>query len=237
MGFIHIKPEKKFQCTTCPTKCHTRGQFERHLEIHQGKFFECPRSGCESKRKTQYDLNHHIRKKHGKVNHKKDYIPIEERPLIECDKCDQKLKPGASPMYTLKLHMKTHVEETCIFPDCKFVRYDKDPKYYHTKEMYSHILEVHDLARSNWQVSYKCKICNAQVSSSANTSLHAQRLLKDSLVAHMFTHEEARIGIKDSTTSGRNKRDKFSRDWSQFYERQGNILDKACQDHAASLSI
>jgi hypothetical protein len=242
--FIHIKPEKKFQCLTCPTKCHTKGQFERHLEIHEGKSFECPQLECTTKRNTQYDLNHHIKKKHGKVNHKKNFIPVEERPLIECEKCGKKMKPGASPIHTLKLHMERHAKErveACIFTDCKFELLDKDPKYYYAKEMNTHMLEDHHLALTNWIVLYKCIFCNLQVLPAPNQTLKGKSL-KDSLIEHMFTHDEATLGRRDSKVTNRFKIDKFAREWSRFYERTiklENVLIKGNvkQDRILPLSV
>ena len=234
--YIHIKPEKKFQCNTCPTKCHTKGQLERHFAIHQGQTFNCSYPDCTTKRSTQYDLNHHMKKKHGKVKHKKDYIPVEERPQIECEKCGQKLKSGASPLHTLKLHMEVHAKERlerCPFRSCTFEVVDRDPKYYHTKAFYTHMFDIH--STSDLKVSYKCKICDKELSPKQNNKTPPQKTFKDSLINHMFTHEEADFKKNYLFVTNRYKSDKFTKDWSKFYERITKIENDSEKEHASRL--
>ena len=164
--FIHVKPEKKFKCEICELQFFTCKHLERHMQTHEGKSFPCWFPGCLTKRSTMYDLRHHYKKRHDVVRHQKDYIPISKRPKLTCELCGKKLKAGASPNSTMRLHMEKHSAQTldtCPEAVCDYALYSNYDGYTVPGQVYQHLLTVH--GRSAHQVStvYQCKECQARI--------------------------------------------------------------------------
>jgi len=190
--FVHEKPEKKFECNICGTRFFTEKLLERHMQTHEGKSFPCWYPECLTKRSTMYDLRHHYKKEHDEVRHKKDFIPIEERPDLTCEICGKNVKAGASPNTSLKHHMerhKNHSLDFCKVDSCNEKLFYSWPSYTLPASVYHHLQTVHHKNANQIKILYKCKKCEKEI-------IFVQRGVKKqleqwsrALIVHIMSHD------------------------------------------------
>jgi len=191
--FIHVKPEKKFKCEICELQFFTCKHLERHMQTHEGNSFPCWFSGCLTKRSTMYDLRHHYKKRHDVVRHQKDYIPISKRPHLTCELCGKKLKAGASPNSTLRLHMKKHAAQTldtCPEAVCDYKLYSNYDGYTVPGQVYQHLLATHGRPAHQVNTVYQCRECEARIVCVQRGVRKPYEEWSKMLVEHMVIHGE-----------------------------------------------
>jgi uncharacterized Zn-finger protein len=156
MRNVHENREKKFQCKICQVRTFTEQELARHMQTHSGEVFQCPMEGCKSKSNTQYGINFHVKKKHGQIKHRR---PVEDifrarEKMLECSLCDKKIRSGAAPLHTMRLHMKTHENELtieCPMGNCvKRIRQTQtqNTSYNLPIQYFNHLEKEHDISFS-----------------------------------------------------------------------------------------
>ena len=173
LKYVHGDSERKFECTVCGLKCITSSQRRQHMLTHSQQRFPCNFEGCKSISNTQYGVNFHYKKKHGQINHRKSIAEIKEdkKRLLDCVVCGKKVKAGASPQHSMKLHMKTHRNQTtldCPVESCEkkiFVPSNsygtKDVSYQLPVQYYNHLEDDHLISFEDYEIkaTFACKLC------------------------------------------------------------------------------
>ena len=170
---VHGDTERKFECSVCGLKCLTSSQLRSHMQTHSKQRFPCLFEGCQSVSNTQYGLNYHFKKKHGQINHRKSVKEIEEdkKTMLSCEVCGRKVKSGASPLHSMKLHMRTHKNQStldCPVQNCENKIFassnsfgTKDVSYQLPVQYYNHIESKHGISFQEYEVraTFECKVC------------------------------------------------------------------------------
>ena len=173
LKYVHGDTERKFECTVCGLKCITGSQMRNHMQTHSKQRFPCLFEGCKSISNTQYGLNYHFKKKHGQINHRKSVKEIEDdqKKMLSCEVCGTKVKSGASPLHSMKLHMKTHKNQStldCPVENCTkkiFVSSNtfgtKDVSYQLPVQYYNHLETDHAISFQEYEIqaTFACKLC------------------------------------------------------------------------------
>merc|ERR1712129_315196 len=224
--FIHERPEKKFSCVLCETKFFTSKILERHMQTHAGNKFPCWFPSCLTKRGTMYDLRHHYKKRHDETNvrHPKGYTPVSERPKLTCEVCGKKLKAGASPNCTLRLHMKKHKDHTvdvCPEEGCDYKLYSNYAGYTVPGQVYQHLQATHGKAGNQVKTVYDCKKCCEKIicvqEGPRKCYEEWSKVLVQHLLKHGDEHDEAAESEKDLYKNYQTKLQ--GREWKMLYER------------------
>ena len=171
MKNVHGNLEKNFACSVCDFKWATKYQLENHMKIHSNKIFSCSFEGCKSQSNTQYGLNFHFKRKHGKVKHRKPIEEIErdQNKRFVCEICDKSFKLGKAPLFIMNAHRKTHENQEsldCVVKDCTKKIFPKknmtgDKSCNLPIEFYKHMESVHAISFDEYQVeaTFTCKLC------------------------------------------------------------------------------
>ena len=174
-----------------------------------------------------YDLRYHYKKRHDVVRHQKDYIPVSKRPKLTCELCGKKLKAGASPNCTLRLHMEKHgaqTIDTCPEAVCDYKLYSNYDGYTVPGQVYQHLLTAHGRTAHHINTVYQCKECEARI-------VCVQRGVKKSyqewskvLVEHMVMHgEDGREEVGEGDQYQNQYRKHLlklkGKEWRTMYER------------------
>jgi len=233
---VHGNEEKKYQCNICPIKCHSKGQLSTHISTHSGDIFNCPFENCTSKSNTQYGINHHFKKKHGKVKHRKpvEEIKKEKDIKLECSFCDKKIRAGNSPIHSMKVHMKTHEMERpsleCPIQDCEkriLIWNSKNGKSYQSYQLpiqyFNHLETTHTISfeQHEIQVTYQCHSCSNEVVLKTNKARHK-------MLASAYSHSWGET-LQKHIKENHNKNIEigiWSEEWSNFYERTKIVLQE-----------
>ena len=170
---VHMNLDKPFQCNQCPRKCYTNAELERHMLIHSGNMFGCPFSECPSKSNTQYGINHHYKKKHGQIKHRRSVEDIEKdrNEQFACKLCGIQIKAGPSPNHRMKIHLQTHEKQVpieCPVQDCSSKIYfsNKGRESYNLPvEFYNHIENSHSMSVTSHlvQIDFQCNLCDTRI--------------------------------------------------------------------------
>ena len=163
---VHSSEEKKFSCSICGTKTVTSPELTRHMLVHSGDVFPCPVEGCTSKSNTQYGSNFHFKKKHGQIKHRRsvDEIRKDQDRRLDCTLCDKKIRAGASPLHSMKLHMMTHEKQVqigCPTAGCETTIGASSNSYSFPVQYYNHLEQKHNVSfeEHQIQVEFHCKLC------------------------------------------------------------------------------
>ena len=236
---VHGNREKNFECSICCLKWTTRNKLENHMKIHSGQVFSCSFKGCKSKSNTQYGLNHHVKKKHGQVNHRKPLEELEKEwnKMFTCDICKKSFKLGKAPLYAVKAHKRTHEnQETldCIIENCteKIVlkrNMTTDKTCNLPIEFYKHLETAHAIAFDRFQIesTFNCNLCHENLILRSAKQPNSAKINVLSSVSHwngnLKTHMKSAHGETINTEA---RGEKLSQVWSKYFERKKISLEK-----------
>ena len=221
---VHGNQEKNFECSICSLKWTKTYQLNNHMKIHSGQVFKCTFDGCESKSNTQYGLNYHIKKKHGRVSHRKPLEELEKdwNKKFTCDICEKSFKLGKAPLHAVRAHRKIHEKQEfvdCIIEACtKKIILVKNKTFEHSCNLpmafYKHLEETHaiDLDKYHVQVTFSCKYCQESL-------ILGNKRPAENLKSHLQSkHPEC----LDTELKGQ----KATIPWNKYFERNQITLEK-----------
>ena len=186
--YVHDKPEAKTPCSICPKMFVNEKVMKRHRLVHDDSIFKCPYEGCEVTHKLQYNLNHHYKQKHGKVNHRKSLAERmarekERNQQIMCDLCQKWIKKDHGQK-GMNSHLKTHANKSsmqCIVEGCLEDIYFNTFKDHHTynlpSQFYEHLTKHHKVNMNTHTVcvDFKCKNCDQILSLESSMPMESSK--------------------------------------------------------------
>ena len=171
--YKHEEREREFSCSVCPKKFISKVRMDRHLLSHGSEIFRCPFYGCKVTSNLQYYINHHYKRKHGRVSYKKTLDERlkherEKEDRVACKICNRLIKKGNAPTTSMKVHLRRHENQTplvCSFAKCSDeIYYIQSSGYYGfnvPKEYFEHLEEKHavNMKTHKASVNFNCKLC------------------------------------------------------------------------------
>ena len=231
--FVHGNVEKKYECTICSLKCVTRSILSQHLLTHNGDVFHCKVEDCTSKANTQYGLNYHFKKKHGKIKHRRPVEEIKEDQdkRLECSVCEKTVRAGPAPNHSMKLHMKTHENQSSIdCPKCDkkilFPNLKGSNSYQLPVQFYNHLETSHQISFQEFEVkaTFWCKICQQDLILKSSKTSQLQNANLATTYASTWGDKLKGHITKDHQLSPGEGR--WAEDWNYFYERKNIAVEK-----------
>ena len=220
--YMHEEREKVIPCPDCPKMFVSSERLKRHVPIHSGTSFKCPFEGCDVKHKLQYNLNHHYKEKHGKVQHRKSLVERINKATEEvpCTLCNKSVKKKC-----LTRHMKAHDKQDlmkCILPECaetiRSARHNLKQSYDISSELYEHLQTNHllNLDTNTVSVEFKCKHCSETLHAKSTRPQENNKLWNYQTTKNWSTKLANHIISKHEVTK---ENLDIKNDWETHYEK------------------
>ena len=169
----HEEREREVPCSVCPKKFISKVRMERHLLSHGSEIFKCPFDGCNVTSNLQYYINHHYKRKHGRVSYKKTLDERlkqdrEKEDKVACKICNKLIKKGNNPTTSMKIHLRRHENQTplvCSYNECSdeiyYIQSSAHFGFNVPKEYFEHLEEKHAVNMKTHiaSVNFNCKLC------------------------------------------------------------------------------
>ena len=207
--------------------------------MHEDSIFKCPYEGCEVTQKLKYNLNHHYKQKHGKVNHRKS---LDERMAREkernrkimCDLCKKWIKKDHGKK-GMSSHLKTHANKSsipCILEGCSEDIYFSVNKDHHTynipSQFYEHLTRHHSVNLNTHTVcvEFKCKNCDQILSMESAMPMESSKFWYST--AKIWTAALKRHLSKTHMTLAKGL--DLKKGWNLHYEKGTPLLKERIQN-------
>ena len=243
--YDHGKAEERtIPCLQCPKKWRSKVSLRRHMLTHTDTTpIQCPHPGCETKMSLQYNMNHHMKVKHGKVNHRTTVEERESKLQVSKEKHPCKICKIVLSIGRMKGHMKMHNEcppLVCPVQGCAeqifYIQNRNHHGFNFPAQFYRHLETEHrvDFHSQTLVASFQCKICGkSQLAKSSNPRKSKTFWHKNSKIWSTILRKHLVEDHPDISTTTID----LKNDWENFYHKaviafmDGNsIEDKEMED-------